>query len=168
MTVTRLHGAGRSGFPSRQRQEISLFFKTSTASLGPIQPAIRWVKCFFPKGKAARALSWPLTPNQCLSLAWVELHLFSPYMASRRGQEQHDSLNTWLLSYKGVRRWGSIIMKTFCLYSCSLCDLKKKLRIIENRMFCWGSENECRVQNWQTTLRNTVIWHYLLLSHTEA
>ena len=47
-------GLNDPGFPIRQRQEISLFFKTSTV-LGSIQPAIRWVKCFFPEGKAARA-----------------------------------------------------------------------------------------------------------------
>ena len=34
-----------------------LFFKMSTTSLGPIQPAIRCVKCFFPEDKAARARS---------------------------------------------------------------------------------------------------------------
>ena len=63
LTRTDIHNGRQTtwlddpGFPIRQRQEISLFFKTSTASLGPIKPAIRWAKCFFPEGKAARARS---------------------------------------------------------------------------------------------------------------
>jgi len=107
-----------------------------TACLGPIKPAIRWAKCFFPEDKAARARSWPLTPHPVPKFVMSGVTPLLPlYGFMAWAGATWLSLNARLLSYTGVRRWGSIIMKTFCVYGCCVFMwLEKTAQIYSDRI----------------------------------
>lgn len=76
-TVTRLRDK-RSGFQSRQEQQVYLLSQTSRPTPWPTQPPTDYV----PRIKAAEEWGWPLISNCCRGKEWMELHHHSPYMFS--------------------------------------------------------------------------------------
>lgn len=122
-------GLDDPGFPTRQRQEISLFFKPSTASLGPIKPPIRWVK------RPGREVL-PLTPHPVPKFTMSGATPLPPlYGFMVWAGATWLSLNTRLFSYKGVRRWGSIIMKTFFVWLLCVYVTWKRSSEISNKPY---------------------------------
>jgi hypothetical protein len=63
------------GIESRWRRD---FPQQSRPALGPTQPPAQWVLVLFPRGKAARAWSWPPTPSSFRVKERVKLYLYSP------------------------------------------------------------------------------------------
>ena len=61
---------------------------------------------FFQRGKEAGTRSWPLASIYCRSWELVELHFYSPYMPSCRGEEElyfYEYLDDWLtVLHRGI------------------------------------------------------------------